>query len=117
MLAKASAIFFYKPGGGVESCFVDKHTGVHIIQIVDIFATPPPFSKMMIFPPSTVKISSFPPIFTPYIRVFSELIIIFSPQPTNNSYFCPPQGRGGGQIENMPPCKHTPMMSFFLHLQ
>ena len=41
--------------------------GVYIIQIIDIFAPPPFFQKSYFFPPSTVKISTFPP----YIRVFS----------------------------------------------
>ena len=43
--------------------------GVYIIQITDI--SPPPFQND-IFPPNTVKISSFPPFSTssPYIRVF-----------------------------------------------
>ena len=47
---------------------------VYIIQIIDIFAAPPPFfSKIIFLPPSTVKISSFPPFLhlLPHIFAFS----------------------------------------------
>ena len=40
-------------GFSIFSCFFSKEVfsaGVHIIQIIDIFATHPPFSKMIFFP-------------------------------------------------------------------
>ena len=49
--------------------------GVYYLKI--LYFCPPPFSKMILFPPSTVKISFFPPL-SPYIRVF-----------LNKSYFFP----------------------------
>ena len=45
------------------------------------------------FPPppqSTVKIS---PFFHLYPHIFAFFLVIFFPQPTNTSYFCPPAPR------------------------
>ena len=74
-----SCIYIY----GLQSVF--QSTGVYIIIIIDIFA-PPPSSKMIFFPPSTVKIFSLPSFFPPltiYIRVLIN----------NSSYFFPNQSK------------------------
>ena len=55
-----------------------------------IFLPPPPFSKMIFIPTSTVKISPFPPVFHHFPFIFTFFLHeLFLPQPTNNSYDTP----------------------------
>ena len=65
---------------------------------------PPPFSKIIFFPPSTVKISSYPPFFHLLPRIFTFFLInhyIFSPNYQKLIFLPPPLG---GQNK-----KYTPL--------
>ena len=71
--------------------FLNQFTGVYISQ--KYYICPPPFSQIF-FPPSTVKISPFPPFFhdLPFNFTFfhyesSYFFSIFFLQPAINSYF------------------------------
>ena len=80
------------------------------------YLTHPIFSKIILFPPRSVKISPLSQfsICSPiYLRFFTKYIIKFFPQPTNTSFSCPfPRGRGGGLNEKYTPLDYKVSFNF-----